>query len=78
MKMPKSKSKNNQLTIDDEFRRIRNPELTRAERIELYEEMGKQRMAEAEFWQKHGQTYRAMHFRQVAQGDFSLAAMLRR
>lgn len=74
-------SKNDgQISIDDEAARIRNPdwEWTRKQRIEKLITMAKQREEEAKFWWKHGNTLRATHLSQCAEGDRQLAAMLRR
>lgn len=67
-----------QLNIYDEARGTFKPELTRQQRIDRLLEMADSRDKEAKFWHDHGNSLRATHLNQCAQGDRSLAAMLRR
>lgn len=69
---------NQQLTFEDEKHKRNRPESTRQERIDQLTKMGKQRMAEAEWWQSLGNNLTATHLRQCAANDFALAAMIRR
>lgn len=72
--------KTEQITIDDEFARQRNPdwEWTREEKIANLLKRADQDDKAAKWWAEHHNTQRAQHLRNCAAGARSLAAMLRR